>query len=135
MDLKRVATALIGFPLVVLLIVFGNFQVINFAIMLIAIICMYEYLGVISKICKPIKWLAYLSTVIIFAVSILTTEVMKMILLFSIPVILLILFLHVIFTDMKITFKDVAYTFLGIAYITGFIMFLEIGRTSCRERV
>lgn len=126
MDLKRVLTSLIGFPLVVLLIVFGTVPIIDFAIMIIAIICMYEYLNVISKICKPIKWIAYISTVIIFLVSVLSAEVIKIILLFSIPVILLILFLHIIFTDMRVTFKDIAYTFLGIAYITGFIMFLAL---------
>ena len=44
----------------------------------------------------------------------------------SIPSILLILFAHVIATDMKITFKDVAYTLLGICYIPVFIMFLSL---------
>ena len=44
----------------------------------------------------------------------------------SIPSILLILFAHVIATDMKITFKDVAYTFLGICYIPVFMMFLTL---------
>ena len=126
MELKRILTSLIGFPLVVLLIVIGTPQIIDFAIMIIAIICMHEYLTVISKICKPIKWLAYISTIIVFLVSILSAEIIKMIFLFSVPVILLVLFLHIIVTDMKITFKDVAYTFLGIAYITGFIMFLGL---------
>lgn len=130
MDLKRILTSLIGFPLVVLVIVFGNASVISFAIMLVAIICMYEYFHVISKICKPIKWVGYVSTIIIFLVSILSAEIIKNILLFSIPVIILILFLHIILTDMKVTFKDVAYTFLGIAYITGFIMFLSLIVTS-----
>ena len=126
MDLKRILTAIIGFPLVVLLIAFGTAQIINFAIMLITIICMYEYFNVISKICTPIKWMGYVSTVIIFLISILSAKVIKMVLLFSIPTIILILFLHVILADMKITFKDVAYTFLGIAYISGFILFLGL---------
>lgn len=126
MDWKRVLTSLIGFPLVVILIAFGNVQILNFAIMLVAIICMYEYFNVISKICKPIKWVGYVSTVIIFLVSLLSMELIKLIVLFSIPIIILILFLHVILTDMKINFKDVAYTLLGITYITGFIMFLGL---------
>lgn len=126
MNLKRVLTSLIGFPLVVILIAFGNSQILSLAIMIIAIICMYEYFSVISKICKPVKWLGYCSTIIIFLISILSIEAIKLIILFSIPIILLILFLHVIFTDMKITFKDVAYTFLGIAYITGCIIFLSL---------
>ena len=112
MELKRILTSLIGFPLVVLLIVFGTAPIIDFAIMLIALICMDEYLNVVSKICKPIKWIAYFSTIIIFLVSILSIEVIKNIILYSIPIILLILFLHIILTDMKTTLKDVAYTLL-----------------------
>ena len=126
MELKRVLTSLIGFPLVIMLIAFGNTPIIDFAIMIIAIICMNEYLNVIAKICKPIKWIAYFSTIIIFLVSILSMDIIKIILAFSIPVILMILFLHIILTNMETTFKDVAYTFLGIAYITGFILFLSL---------
>lgn len=126
MNLKRVLTSLIGFPLVVLIIALGTPQIIDFAIMLIAIICMYEYFNVVSKICKPIKWLGYVSTLMVFLVSLVSIEVFKLIVLFGIPVILLILFLHIILTDMKFTFKDIAYTFLGIAYVVGFITFLAL---------
>ena len=47
---------------------------------------------------------------------------------FSIPFIMLFLFLKVIITDMKITFKDAAYTMLGITYIVIFILFLALIR-------
>ena len=126
MNFKRILTSLIGFPLVVLLIALGSAPIIDFIIMIVAIICMYEYIGVVSKVSNPIKWVMYLSTIIIFLVSIIPTNIMKYVLLFSIPITLLILFLHIIISDMKITFKDVAYTFLGIAYITGFIAFLGL---------
>ena len=126
MNLKRILTSVIGFPLVVLFIALGTAPVIDFAIMIVAIICMYEYIGVISKVCTPIKWIMYLSTVIIFLVSVIPIDIIKYILLFSMPITLLILFLHIIISDMKITFKDVAYTFLGIAYITGFIFFVGL---------
>ena len=124
--MKRVLTSLIGFPLVVTLIFLGTPQIINFAIMIVAIICMYEYFGVVQKICKPIKWVGYASTLIIFLVSLITLETSKMVLLFGIPTILVILFLHIIITNMKITFKDVTYTLLGIIYVTGFILFLGL---------
>lgn len=126
MNLKRILTSLIGFPLVVLIIALGNGPIIDFAIMIAAIICMYEYIGIISKVCNPIKWVAYLSTVLIFLVSVIPFNIMKYIMLFSIPVTLLILFLHIILSDMKFTFKDVAYTFLGILYVTGFITFIGL---------
>ena len=115
MNLKRILTSLIGFPLVVLIIALGTAPIIDFAIMIVAIICMYEYIEVVSKVCNPIKWVMYLSTVIIFFVSVIPENILKYI-----------LFLHIIISDMKVTFKDVAYTFLGIAYITGFIAFLSL---------
>lgn len=126
MDLKRIITALIGLPLVILLMVFGNSQVISFTIMLVALICMNEYFKVIEKICKPIKWVGYLSTIIIFLISVLPINIIESLIIFGSPVILLTLFLHIILTDMKFTFKDIAYTLLGITYITGYIMFLGL---------
>jgi len=126
MNFKRILTSLIGFPIVVLMIALGNAPIIDFAIMIIAIICMYEYLGIVSKVCNPIKWIAYLSTVIIFLVSVVPDNIMKYIVLFSIPVTLLVLFIHIIVSDMKTSFKDVAYTFLGITYVTGFIIFIGL---------
>ena len=126
MNLKRILTSLIGFPIVVLLIALGNAPIIDFAIMIVAIICMYEYLGIISKVCNPIRWVAYLSTILVFLVSVVPREIMKYVLLFLVPATLLILFLHIIISDMKVTFKDVAYTFLGIAYVTGFIAFIGL---------
>ena len=84
------------------------------------------YISIVSKVCNPIKWVAYLSTIIVFLVSVVPDSIMKYIMLFVVPVTLLILFLHIIISDMKVTFKDVAYTFLGIAYITGFITFLGL---------
>ena len=126
MNLKRILTSLVGFPIVVLLIALGTNPIIDFAIMIIAIICMYEYIGVIKKVCKPIEWIMYLSTLIIFLVSIIPMTVMRNIMLFSMPVTLLILFLHIIVSDMNVTFKDIAYSFLGIMYITGFIVFLAL---------
>ncbi len=128
MDVKRILTAVIGLPLVTLILIFGNTYVIDVLMMILAVICMNEYYVVISKIAHPIKWVGYLSTVIIALVSVLNITNTLTTAIFSIPFIILILFLHVIITNMETTFKDVAYTFLGIFYITFFIMFLSIIR-------
>ena len=126
MDIKRILTTVIGLPVVVAIMVLGTPQIISFVTMIIAIIAMNEYFNVVSKICKPIKWVGYVSTIIIFLVGILSTEIINMIIIYLIPVMLLILFLHVVLTEMKYTFKDVAYALLGICYITGFLMFLAL---------
>lgn len=127
MDIKRVLTTVIGVPLVILLVVFGNNYIIDVILMLMAIICMYEYYNVIEKVSHPIKWVGYVSTIIIALVSIpIVAENIMKILVFSIAFIVLILFAHIIVTNMKISFKDVAYTFLGICYVTFFILFLAL---------
>lgn len=128
MDIKRVLTAIFGLPIVLLIIVFGNEILMNVIFTAIAIICMHEYLGVIGKIAKPIKWIAYLSTLSIALVSFISIDLLMKVIVLAIPIILLLLFLKVIITNMETDLKDVAYTFLGIFYITFFIMFLALIR-------
>ena len=43
MDIKRVLTAAIGFPLVMLVLILGNKYIVDIAVAIIAIIAMYEY--------------------------------------------------------------------------------------------
>ena len=128
MDLKRIITSVIGLPLVVIILVLGNKYIMDLALMIIAIICMKEYLGVVEKVSHPIKWVAYLSTIMVLMVAFLSNQITMTVVAFSIPVILLILFLKVIITNMETTFKDVAYTFIGIGYITVCVMFLSLIR-------
>lgn len=44
----------------------------------------------------------------------------------GVPILLLVLFLHVIISDMKITFKDIAFTLIGILYLLTFLVFLPL---------
>ncbi len=126
MSLQRFLTAIIGMPLIVLMLIFGNKYIVDGVLFIVTLICMYEYFHVVKEICNPIKWLGYLSTVLVFLAAFLETSQMFMVMIYSVPVILLILFLHIILTDMRITFKDVAFTFLGIFYITYFLLFLSL---------
>lgn len=128
MNLKRILTTVIGLPIVGAVLILGNKYVIDFILMAVAIICMYEYFTVISKVAHPIKWIGYLSTVIIALIAFLSVQTIMQVVLFAIPIIILLMFLKVIITNMETTFKDVAYTFLGICYVTLFIMFLSLIR-------
>ena len=56
MNLKRIATALIGLPFVILLITLGNVYVMDVVISIIAIVAMYEFANCISKEAKFISW-------------------------------------------------------------------------------
>ncbi len=126
MDIKRMLTAVIGLPIVILLVFWGNKYIIDIFLMILAVICISEYFSVIEKVSHPIQWVGYASTVIVALVSLLGIQKTITSVIFGIPTIICILFLHVIFTNMETTFKDVAYTFLGILYVTFFIMFLSL---------
>lgn len=128
MDLKRILTTLLGAPAVATVLILCNKYVLDVLFMIIAIMCMHEYLGVIKKVSHPNELISYCSTIIIGLVAFLTEGEILKITIYGIPFIILLLFLQVITTDMKITFKDVAYTFLGIAYVVGFILFLALTR-------
>ena len=128
MNLKRVLTTLIGMPIVGAILILANKYVIDFILMAISIICMYEYFTVISKVAHPIKWVGYVSTIIVALIAFLSVQTIMQIVLFAIPILILVMFLKVIITNMATTFKDVAYTFLGICYVTLFIMFLSLIR-------
>ena len=126
MDIKRITSGLLGFPLVLIIFLIGNTYVVDALLAIVTVLAMDEYLNAISKVCNPIRWIAYLSCASIALVHIIPQESIPIITILAIPTILLILFAHVIATNMKITFKDVAYTFLGIFYVVFFMMFVAL---------
>ena len=126
MDLKRISSGFIVALALAIILLTPNNIITGMLFTIITIIAMHEYLKAISKVCKPIKWIGYLSCIIVGIINIISKEYLLKVLMFSIPSILLILFAHIIATDMKTTFKDVAYTFLGIFYIPVFMMFLTL---------
>ena len=126
MDIKRITSGVIvGLALVIILLIQSNL-ITGILFTLIALIAMDEYLKAVSKVCKAIKWIGYVSCIAVAIINFIPKQYLLHILLLSIPSTLLILFAHIIATNMRITFKDVAYTLLGICYIPVFIMFLSL---------
>ena len=125
--MKRVITALIGFPIVVAVLAFANKYVVDVILAIVALIGMNEYIKCVEhKDIHVIKWVSYLSVLGIAFIHVIPAVMYINFLLFSVPVLLMILFFHVIVTNMKITFQDAAYTLFGIAYIYSFLVFLAI---------
>lgn len=127
MDIKRITSGLLGFPLVLVILIFGNNIVVALALTIIALLAMNEYFNAISKVAKPVKWLGYLACFIIAFIPLMTSipvEYINMAKILIIPFILLILFSQIIATEMKTSFNDIAYTFIGILYIVFFVMFI-----------
>ena len=126
MDYKRILSGMVvAIALAVILLCPSN-QITGILFMVIAFVAMHEYLNALSKVCKPIKWLAYVSCIIVGTVNLIPEQYLLNTLIMIIPTALLILFSYIIATDMKTTFKDIAYTLLGICYIPLFLIFLTL---------
>ena len=124
MDFRRITSGILGFGLVLIILLIGNKYIVDFLLSIAAILAIDEYFNAVSKICKPIRWVGYLSCFSICFIHIIPQESLNIVVTLSVPTILMILFANVIATDMNITFKDVAYTFLGIFYAVFFMMFV-----------
>lgn len=58
MDIKRILTAIIGFPLVTIVLLFGNKYIIDALVAIIAIFAMYEYTKcAANKEIKIVSWI------------------------------------------------------------------------------
>ena len=134
-DIKRLATTVIGLPTVVAIMIFANNYIVDAIIAIIAIISLHEYFNAISKKAKPIRWIGYAVCISIAFIHIIPMEYLKLIMPVTISCVSLVLFLHVILTEMKVTFKDVAYTFFGITYAPIFLMYLAVIRGMDNGRI
>ena len=127
-DIKRFTSALLGLPLVVIMLTFGNKYVVDVFLAIVAAIAMQEYLNAISKDSKPVKWIGYISCILIALIHIGPEKIDGAIInnfnLLEIPVLMLILFATIIITNMKTNFKDISYTLFGIIYIITCISFI-----------
>lgn len=124
MDVKRITSSLLGFPLVLAILLIGNKIVVDIALVAVALLAMNEYLNAVSKVANPVKWISYISCFSIAIIHLVPQEQLNMIVTLSVPTILIILFAQVIATQMSTSFKDIAYTFIGIFYVVFFIMFV-----------
>ena len=123
MDIKRITSGLLGFPLVLIVLIIGNKYIVDVVLAIIAILAIDEYFNAISKISKPVRWIGYISCISIALIHVIPDEYLVMASILAIPTLLLILFAQVIATEMKTNFKDIAYTFFGIIYVVMLIMF------------
>ncbi len=126
MKLKRILSGVIGLPIVALILIFGNIYLIDVIFSVVAIIAMYEYLNSFKEKYKPVKWIAYISCIVISFLHVIPKEYLPYILAVALPAIIVLLFIKVIATNMKTTFMDVIITFFGICYIPLFLSFIPL---------
>lgn len=128
--MKRVLSALILFPIVALILVFGHQYFVDGVIAIIAIMSLHEFYKAFrtGKKANPVSWAGYLAAAAIAIMHMIPTTLILKVIGGIIPISIFILFATVIFGKGKTTIKDIAITAFGICYIVLFLMFLPIIR-------
>lgn len=126
MSIKRVISGLIGFPIVALVLIFGNQIIIDVAFAVIAAMSFHEYSHAfkVSNKANPLTWLGYL------ACATIAKEYLILIIGATAPIAILLSFAQILITKMKTTIMDAAVTLFGICYIVIFLMFMPIIRSN-----
>lgn len=137
MDLKRLSSALIGFPLVAIILIFANKYIVDIAVSIIAIMALHEYFGSFKEQNqnKDLRWIAYIAALAIIIIHIIPSEYILKVIAAIIPISILVLFAQVIASNMKYNIKDIAITFFGICYIVIFLMYIPIIREMENGRI
>lgn len=137
MDLKRISSALIGFPLVAIILIFGNKYLVDICISIIAIMALHEYFHSFKEQNenKDLRWMAYICALSIACIHIIPSEYVLKVIAALIPISILVLFAQVIASNMKYNIKDIAITCFGICYIVVFLMYIPVIREMPNGRI
>ncbi len=140
MDIKRLLTCILGLPLVIAILVFGNTIIIDIFFAIIALISIKEYYDAFEKgrRARPIKWIGYLIAISIavlrlfhFNSSLMPVNSQMMLIMFALIIVaLFVTFFHILNSGMKKNGTDAAVTIFGIVYVPVLIMFLPMLRSS-----
>ena len=134
---KRVISALILFPIVAAILIFGNKQLVDVTVSIIALMALHEYFNSFKeeKGNKALRIIGYISVLIITFMHSIPKESTLKLIATIIPVSILVLFSQIIMSDMKYNIKDIAITFFGICYIVIFLMFIPVIREMPNGRI
>lgn len=122
--IKRSLTIIIGLPIVLIILIFGNKYIVDVVVAILATIGIHEYMKCVSNKFKPISWIGYILALSIAFLHVIPNELIIKYVPLGVLAIISLLFMHVVFTDMKINFTDIAVTLFGILYVVGFFAFI-----------
>ena len=126
--ITRVISALVGFPLVLIIFIFANNVVFSIAISLLTIICLYEYYNgfKINKKANPSSWIGYLASIILLIIHINGKLDIGMSLIYVIFGSILILVVEMLFSKGEKNIIDIIVTVFGICYIAIMLSFFNL---------
>lgn len=128
MNITRLTSALLGMPLVILILVFGNVYVVDIAFAIIAAIALHEFLKCFEGKAKPIIWIGYFAAAFIAVMHFVPSMSMMNFVGMFLFLMILLLFIEVFRSNMKVNIIDISVTLFGICYIVFFLMFVPLIR-------
>ena len=124
--IKRSLTTIIGLPAVLVILIFGNKYILDVIMAILAIMGIYEYMKCVAHKFNPVYWIGYVAAASIALLHIIPSNYLIEYLAIAILSLIAVLFMHVVFTDMKTNAADIAITLFGILYIVGFFSFVAL---------
>ncbi len=124
--IKRSVTTIIGLPAVLVILIFGNKYILDVIMAILAIMGIYEYMKCVAHKFNPVYWIGYVAAASIALLHIIPSNYLIEYLAIAILSLIAVLFMHVVFTDMKTNAADIAITLFGILYIVGFFSFVAL---------
>lgn len=126
MNLNRILTTVIGLPIVIVILVFGNIYLIDVLFAIIAAMSIHEYFDSFKGKTNSVSWLGFVACGLIAFIHLIPKQYTIITIGILVPTSILILFLQVIISNMKTNVQDIAVTFFGICYIPLFLMYLPL---------
>ena len=127
--MKRVISAAIMLPTVLLVFILGNKYVVDVFMGIIALRCIHELFHAFEvKGHHPVRWVGYISAIVIMFIHVIPKEYAIIAIATILPLSILALFIVVLSKKTKTDVIDIAITFFGICYIVLFLMFMSIIR-------
>lgn len=74
MNVKRITSALLGLPLVIIVLVLGNKYIVDIAFAIIAAMSLHEFFNALKKEAKPVIWIGYLAAALIAFIHIIPLQ-------------------------------------------------------------
>ena len=128
MNIKRVLSGLILFPILALILIFGNKYLVDIFISIIAIMSLHEFYKAFKGKANPIQWIGYITAGLICFIHLIPGEFVLPAITLIILINVLVLFTQVVVTSMKRNITDITISLFGVCYVVFFLMFAPLIR-------
>lgn len=128
MNIKRVLSGVILFPILAIILIFGNKYLVDVFISIVAIMSLHEFYKAFKGKAQPIQWIGYITAGLICFIHLVPGEYILPVITLIILINVLVLFTQVVVTSMKRNITDIAISLLGVCYIVLFLMFAPLIR-------